>query len=759
MKKRLLIILFFVIFIFSLGTFITNATNSHSTTNILEVNSKIDPTTNFFTQPANQEKITIVDERDSLLENSYKKIVENNYLIMYRNDQTMAIAIYDKDNGYMWYSNYKKIDELDLSDTINAKINSGVTIEFYDANSGSISTLETSITSKKANTEISYEKIDNGFVAHLNFSSYGISFDVNVSIDNKNLIVDVPYTSINEVTVGKLKPKDYQLKAIYLFPYFGSENYEINGYAFIPDGSGALIRYQNINATAAYIKNIYGNDEGILETAEDDNYHIVSESDVSLPIYGINHGYNQAAFLCEIISGDGSAEIHSYPYNYKNTPLNTTFFKLGVRDQFMVKLSSSSPMTLINEEPYPNNYSLKYSFLSNESASYVGMAKEYRNHLGLTNEISSSDIPLHLNILGLDYKEGLFGKNYIEMTSYKDTINISKDLKANNVNNMHISYLGWNKGGYFNDGAVNATAASNLGGKAGLQKLNEYLSTNNFSIDYTINPLVSDTYGFGKQTIKRINLSAFNISLKASLEQDAYYISPNVLSNTIIKKNKKYQKLGITSFNVDHLADTFSYRYKNKTYSRSQMINIVEEEVSKLVNYKISTSNPKAYLFRYLTNYYNAEYESSKFIYETDSVPFISIILSGSVNLFSSNINYISDYNLFILRMIEYNLYPSFIITKEEAYDLRFTNFEYLNSTEYALWKEVMIEVYEKVNSALKLVKGASIINHEAISNGIIKITYSNNVSIYLNYNDSPFVYNNITLEPYSFKIIGGSNE
>ena len=42
---------------------------------------------------------------------------------------------------------------------------------------------------------------------------------LNVSISENDLIVDVPYDSIEEVTVGKLTPKSYQLKSISLFPY------------------------------------------------------------------------------------------------------------------------------------------------------------------------------------------------------------------------------------------------------------------------------------------------------------------------------------------------------------------------------------------------------------------------------------------------------------------------------------------------------------------------------------------------------------
>lgn len=757
MKKRIILLIFVAIILFCLGTIIVNAASSDEKTGLTEVITKIDATTNFFTQPANEEKIIISDERTTITDNGYIKVSENSSLVLYRRDKDMSIAIYDKNNGYMWHSNYKNIDGMKLSDTIISKINSGVTIEYYDANGKSISYLETSITSKKANSTVEYTKIDNGFKAHINFVAVGISFDVNVSLDDNNLLVEVPYESIKEVTVGKLTPKNYQLKSIDLFPYLGTENYEINGYSFIPDGSGALVRYNDVSATSAYIKRIYGNDDGILQTTNS-NSHIVSDSVVSLPVYGINHGYEQAAFLCEITSGSGAAEIHSYPYNYKNIPLNTTFFKLCVRDTFMVSLSSSQ-MTLINDNPYPNNYALKYSFLNNENANYVGMAKEFAKNLSLYEQVNNSNIPLHLDILGLDYKKGLFGKNYIKMTSYKETKSILNDLKNNDVNNISVSYLGWNSGGYFNDGAINAKAASKLGGKKELQRLNEYISENNFSIDYTISPLTSDSYGFGKETVKRINLSAFDIDLKSSLEQEAYYLAPNVLSETILKKSKKYSKLGITGFDIDHLTDTFSYRYKSKAYYRSQMIDIIESEVSKLINYRISTSTPKAYLYKYVTNYYEAEYESSKFIYETDSVPFISIVLSGYVNLFTPNINYISDYNLFALRMIEYNLYPSFILSKEEAYDLRFTNFEYLNSTEYSLWKNLIVRIYSKVNDALKEVRGSAITNHHYLAVGIAQIDYSNGKTIYVNYTDTKFNNGKVAIEPHDYVVRGGSNE
>ena len=51
--------------------------------------------------------------------------------------------------------------------------------------------------------------------------------------------------------------------------------------------------------------------------------------------------------------------------------------------------------------------------------------------------------------------------------------------------------------------------------------------------------------------------------------------------------------------------------------------------------------------------------------------------------MYSSNINYVSNYNVFILRLIEYNIYPSYMITKDTTSKLRYANYEYLYTTKH----------------------------------------------------------------------------
>ena len=115
-------------------------------------------------------------------------------------------------------------------------------------------------------------------------------------------------------------------------------------------------------------------------------------------------------------------------------------------------------------------------------------------------------------------------------------------------------------------------------------------------------------------------------------------------SKSILKNSSKYTKLGIYGLNIDNLSNSFSYRYENDVVYRSEMIKILTSELDKVEGLEISTTSPNSYLYNYLTNYYQAAYESSKYLYETDSIPFISIVLSGYVNLYGAK-GYPKTYN------------------------------------------------------------------------------------------------------------------
>ncbi len=755
------VIILLSLFVFSPKVFVSAGESKNTN---LKISYDLDPTSNFFTQKEDTRTIEIIDNHDKLLIDGYIQVTENEDAILYFKKKTCGIAVFDKVNKYTWYSTYGNIDP-SSTDEVKAKIESGVIVEYYNVDTkGTIKSAELSYTGKDTlagtgtNGSCEYNIVSNGIDIDVKFKSYGLSLKIEVRLEGKKVSVNVPSDSVKEeVIIKKIGTRetvrDFKFRSITLFPYFGSENYEINGYSFIPDGSGALIRYTDNVTSTAYIKKLYGNDYSFSEYSSND--YIVDNGSLNLPIYGVNHGYNQAAFLCEATSGLGSIELHSYPYSYSLIPVNTTFFKYIARDRFNVKMSQNT-MNLLNDEPYKTDYSFSYTLLRGENANYVGMAETYRESLGLEdNNRNISDIPLRLELLGIDYKPGLFGKNYVKMTRYSDALDIIKDLESEDVKNFSLTYLGWNRGGYFTNNATTARTALLLGGKRKLTTLQDYLNEKGYAIDYTINPVIAT--GIGDSIVKKVGLSPFEVTLKSSLEQTGYYLLPTAISEVITDRDNRYKNLGIDSLKIDNLNVAYSYRYKSEATYRSDMIKQMVEEMKSLSGYNISTEKPNSYLLPYVDNYYEAYYESNKFIYETDSVPFMSILLGGSITQYMPNINYVSDYELAVLRMIEYNLYPSFLITKEEAYDLRYTNFEYLNSTQYSLWKDLMVAIYEETNNALRDVANARLVDHKCIDTGISKCVYSNGVIIYINYNKDAKIIDGISLAPYSYHVKGGN--
>ena len=204
-------------------------------------------------------------------------------------------------------------------------------------------------------------------------------------------------------------------------------------------------------------------------------------------------------------------------------------------------------------------------------------------------------------------------------------------------------------------------------------------------------------------------------------------------------------------------AAAFSYRYKDQTVYREQMIAKILEGLTALTGeFTVSTANPNDYLLAYLVNYYDAPFQASGFLYETDSVPFLSILLSGHVQMFAPDVNFLSDYRLAALRMIEYNLYPSFIVTAAPAHRLRYTNFEHLLSTEYRLWEEIIVETYATVNGALGAVHGKEIIDHYYPAPGVARIAYAGGTVIYVNYGASAYDSGDGIVSAGGYLVTGG---
>ena len=171
---------------------------------------------------------------------------------------------------------------------------------------------------------------------------------------------------------------------------------------------------------------------------------------------------------------------------------------------------------------------------------------------------------------------------------------------------------------------------------------------------------------------------------------------------------------------------------------------------------KIAMYQPNQYLWQYADQMYDLPAANSQILYETDSVPFLQIVLSGCVEMYGSTINTSSYSTDRLLRQIEYGLAPAFIVTGCDSTALYHTAQERYFSTGFSDWQPRIVQAYRTVSEGLCRVWGHSIVSHGCLQNGLIRVEYDNGVSIYLNYTDTPLSVDGVRVEAKWFSVNGG---
>jgi len=753
-----------------------------------------DTTTNYFGKVDDKTQISNPD--NSVLD-GYTLMSSNNGYELYIDKKKFNLGV-KTPSGYIFYSDpqyygYKIYASKSTGDEIST------TTMLVNGKYSFTITKGSSSEQVNAAPTIKYTNIDNGFKAVFDYGKLGIIMNVYVTLVDGKLNVYVPLEEIQEngyeVTYSKQivdsngNPKSdengmpmlekittvnmFYLTSFEFFPYFGAAGYYdfkdaggnitrtfdnmINGYIMIPDGSGALVRYQyDRSYSTMYSKRVYGNDYGIT-TDTSLTAHLADDQVVGVPVFGVSHGYNQHAFLCAIKQGDGAASLYVEPFGYSTTA-QTSYFRYYTRETYQVTMatSDSGTQTILPSKMYHNNYEFEYTFLSGDKANYSGMAEAYRNnYLDLESLDEKENISLGLNVLAQDYKKGLIFKNFIAMTKYQDLLNIVKDLESAGVFDFSISYMGFNRYGYYNNSYYKPKTTLVLGGLSNYKKLKNYLDESGYDMELCMDLLTS--YNIMETKIaKKFNLTTFTKGSDSTLFEETYLrVVSGQVKDKILKYKNYYKKLSLTDINLEgYASNIYSYRYKGTNYSRSEAIAQSRNELELLSNYyNVSLVKANAFAYDYVSKIYGNYTSSSLYTYMTDSIPFISLVLSGYVEMYSEEINFIPDYTEYCLRLIEYNIYPYFTITEANSSKLRYTNSEGLYTSEYKLWEGEIKSFYNYCNNALKGVTNASMVSHEYLDAGVCKITYSNGVKIYINYNASPTVVESVNIAPLSYEV------
>ncbi|MBS4223619.1 DUF5696 domain-containing protein [Lederbergia citrea] len=747
-KKWLFASVLFILPILVIANHSLGAKSDEPPISTVEVDSTMRYSSAQFTQPEPNEKQEIIQK--SLLD-GYTKAAENEEMILYVHEKSLAIKLQNRKTGYVWGSGLDHPENYRLNKTWEQIVQSAVTIDYTDRQ-GKHRT--ESILTNDSNPTVKI--IDNGFSANVFMAQAKLNFQLDVQLEGNELVVSIPQEKMKE-------DKRNKLVSMQLYPFLGAMNEnDIPGYMFIPDGSGALIRYEKSTKAAGaspFIGAIFGLDEGIknkIKTSKD----VVPVQQIKMPVFGAVHGVKQNGFVAIVEEGYAYGDIVAYPAG-ASTDFNRVSSKFNYRYEYFQPTSKNlKGINVFQKEMNKMNVKLRFIFLSDEDADYVGMAKTYRGYLAdhqlLPKEEDKASI--RLEFLGGEMKKGLFWNSVIPMTEINRIPYFTNELKKNGVENMFVIYKGWSEGGLTGSLPGKFPIEKKLGSKRDVKTTVDSLKKENiplyFYTDYTKAYDGASGFSGSKDVAKKI--SSETISYKEN-DLTSFYLSPKKSLSIAKSDRKNYRAYGIENLAIDSSGSIlFSDFSKSSKLTRpetmdtyGEIFTYFNENVGPTALYK-----PNVYAWAASDKYLDIPMNSSNYVFETDTVPFMQIVLKGYLPYYAPFSNFNQNPQEQVLRMIEYGAYPSFLLTDEPSHLLAKTPSKNVYTSEFNVWQDDIVNQYKQIQETLGQVESATIEGRFIPKNGIVEVTYSNGKTIIVNYTNSVYSHEGMEVAARDFAVV-----
>jgi len=694
----------------------------------------------------------------------YKLAAQNDHLELFMDNQMKSIMIKDRKSGYVWSSipEEEGLQKERLNEEWIAALRSPFLVEYFDEESmqkrGSYLSLES--------TTEQIEQVPGGIKATYSLKKLDMTFSMEVKLESDSLVVRFDDQDI--VENGKSK-----LASIQPLPFLGAVlKDEIPGYILIPDGSGALIRFQGMHPRydQAYDGRVYGMDLAV----ESSDRRSINEQPILMPVFGMVHGTGQNSFLGIIEDGKHTSHIIAYP-----SGVNTNYY--WAAPKFILRYAYYQPTSknmggfnTFQAERNHEDRQVRYIFDDGLDADYVGMAKTYREYLkGLeilkTKSGSQENIPLHMELLGLEKESGIIGNSMVKMTSFEEAEAMVNELMDKGVHNLSVVFKGWGEGGLNGNNPDKFPVAKELGGKNRLLELKKILEERGIPLflyaDYTNAYGSNGGFSPNADAIRTISNNVLSdtyylwFDAESSSDLTVYYINPK-LSTEIAKSDaEQFDKMGMDSLALGKTGSLLlSDHHPKSKMSRMQAAGEYEKLAASLLGRMdhLGVYMPNEYLWKYSSQMFEMPLYSSQYMFSTDTVPFLQIALHGYVDYFSSPANYNANPQEYVLRMVEYGAYPSYKLTNEPSWKLKNTLSNDMFTSYFDDWKDEIASTYEKMNAVLKQVQDATIEQRNVLDWGVVEVVYSNGKKIIVNYRGKDISYENQMVPEMDFILVGG---
>ena len=461
-------------------------------------------------------------------------------------------------------------------------------------------------------------------------------------------------------------------------------------------------------------------------------------------------------FLAIIEEGDALARIAA---KHENQLHNYNSVQVTVnprpKDSYVlsdsISVGSSSAIEVVSDRKYVGSYKIKYIMLTDDTVaeenniedyyetSWMGMARAYRDYLmknGTLTRLSDadvkSDIPLYIETFGVTQtvEKILSVPTTVDkaLTSFDNVKTIYDELAAEGITNIDFRLTGYSNGGMY------ATIPSKLkwekeaGGKSGYEKLLAYAAEKGFGVypdfdfSYVHKHKSSDGLKLNRDIVKTIDnryssLREYDPSLQAYVSYYTLCVSPSVYSQFYTKFAKSYLKDNTKSISISTIGNTLNSDFdSDEPYNRNDAKKFTEEFLATVKSDISSVMSDKGnvYTWQYIDKMLNVSLQSSRSLYASASVPFMGVVLHGSVEFAGSALNMAGDVDYDLLKAIENGAGIYFILSYDNTELLKedFKLSKYY-SVRYDIWRDELVQRYKELNEVLRDVQTSLITGHE----------------------------------------------
>lgn len=553
----------------------------------------------------------------------------------------------------------------------------------------------------------------------------------------------------------------YSMTWLRLYPFFGAEQSAgQDGYMLIPDGSGALIRFDAHASSArrVYEERVYGSDGSF-------NNERSSRLNVSMPVFGMKSG--NKAFLAVLEEGAEYAKVFASPggvysqYNWITGQMlyRSTYFQITNKNK------KTGFVSYNKEDRFGTDRTVRYFLLDEEHADYVGMAQRYRQYLVEEQGVvplkkESDDLPMYVTIIGGGQEKGVIGERFVPITPYDDAASMLEVLKAKGIRQLHATYLGWHKDGYTSYGGY-APPEEKLGGTSGLRSMLERAHALGAKVNLGVNFQSNNrggSFSASHHGVRDLSGTLLSTRLWRS-PQEASYASEGYIHTFLKDDLKKLKALGADGVFLQSAGITLNSDFNAKYGSdRTGALKLQTEQFhqAREIAGSVQGENMNFYAVAqadFVSNLYD---DYSYDLFTDRSVPFAQIVLHGLKPYTSGYENQRQQFRNAFLKDIEYGAAPSYLFTHAPTRELTSVYGLELMSTTFSDWDNQAAEEYALYNEALADVQTAFITGHRELAPGVRETVYSGGKRIVVNYNDTEYRDGDVRVPAKDYAIVKG---